>query len=206
MESRRRSQRPLPSSCARTYLEEEMKKALTFPLAIAVLVALASGTGSQAAVGTPHRSGPTTQATTPPLPFEGTLQGRHVSRSPVDPPVVFDRFETEGQGLQLGHFTLVIEATVDFGSRPVTGSGTYTFSAANGDQIVAEHTGFSALVEPGTVLITEQATIDPDRSTGRFAGAHGSFTVKRLADAATGVGGVTAGTFEGELSLRTGGR
>jgi hypothetical protein len=192
--------------CTRTYQEEEMKKALMYPFAITVLVALASGTGSQAAARTPEHAAPTTHETTSPMPFNGTLEGRHVSRSPVDPTVVFDRFETEGQALQLGHFTLVIEATVDFGTRPVTGSGTYTFTAANGDLLVAAHTGFSALVEPGTVLITERATIDPDRSTGRFAGAHGTFTTERLADAATGVGGLTVGTFEGEMSLRTGGR
>ena len=51
------------------------------------------------------------------------------------------------------------------------------------------------------MLITEHATIDPDRSTGRFAGAEGTFTVTRLADAATGVGGLTAGAFEGTISL-----
>jgi hypothetical protein len=139
-----------------------------------------------------------------PLPFTGALEGRHISRTPVNPPVVFDRFEAEGQATQLGQFALVIDATVDFGTRPVTGSGTYTFTAANGDQLVADHIGFSALVEPGTVLITEHATIDPDRSTGRFAGARGTFTVKRLADAATGVGGLTVGTFEGTMSLTTG--
>jgi len=52
------------------------------------------------------------------------------------------------------------------------------------------------------VLITEHATIDPNRSTGRFAGAEGTFTVERLADAATGVGGLTSGTFEGTVRLR----
>jgi RarD protein len=106
-----------------------------------------------------------------------------------------------GQATQLGQFELVVEATVNFGARPVTGAGTYTFAAANGDRLVADHTGFSALVVPGVVLITEHATIDPNRSTGRFAGAEGTFTVERLADAATGVGGLTAGTFEGTISL-----
>jgi hypothetical protein len=107
----------------------------------------------------------------------------------------------KGQATYLGRFDRVIEATVDFGTRPVTGAGTYIFTSANGDQLVADHTGFSALVEPGTVLITEHATIDPNRSTGRFAGAEGTFTVKRLADAATGVGGLTRGAFEGTISL-----
>lgn len=136
-----------------------------------------------------------------PVPFKGTLEGLHVSRTPLDPPFVNDRFEAGGQATQLGQFDLVIEATVNFGSRPVTGAGTYTFTAANGDQLVADHAGFSALVGPGIVLITEDAIIDPNRSTGRFAGAEGTFTVERLADAATGVGGLTVGTFEGTISL-----
>ena len=75
------------------------------------------------------------------LPFKGTLEGRHTSRTPLNPPFVFDRFEAEGQATRLGQFELVIEATVDFGSRPVTGAGTYTFTAANGDQLVADQPG-----------------------------------------------------------------
>lgn len=137
----------------------------------------------------------------PPVPFKGAVEGVHASRTPLTAPFVFDRFEAEGEATHLGRFDLVIEATVDFGSRPVTAAGTYTFIAANGDRLVADHTGFSTLVRPGTVLITEQAIIDPNRSTGRFAGAEGAFTVERLADAATGVGGVTAGRFEGTISL-----
>lgn len=138
-----------------------------------------------------------------PLPFKGSLEGLHVSRTPLDPPRFFDVFEATGQATQLGQFELVIEAVVDFGTRPVIGEGTYTFTAANGDTLVAGFTGSSALVVPGLVLITEHAVIDPDRSTGRFSGATGTFTDNRLADAATGVTGVTAGSFEGTISLAT---
>jgi hypothetical protein len=173
-----------------------MNRALKLPVVLVVLVAFASGFGSHAAAGSPNQA-----AAADLLPFKGTLEGSHVSRTPLGPPFAFDRFETEGQATHLGRFELVIEATVNFGVRPVTGAGTYTFTAANGDRLVADHTGLSALVVPGTVLITESAVIDPDRSTGRFAGAEGMFTVERLADAATGVGGVTAGTFEGTISL-----
>ena len=172
-----------------------MKRTRKLPLVIVVLVALSSGFAVHAAAGTPG------QAARADLPFKGTLEGRHISRTPLAPPFVFDRFEAQGQGTHLGRFELVIEATVNFGARPVTGVGTYTFTAANGDRLVADHTGFSSLVEPGVVLITEQAVIDPDRSTGRFAGAEGTFTVERLADAATGVGGLTSGTFEGTISV-----
>ncbi len=138
-----------------------------------------------------------------PLPFKGTLEGRHVSRTPLDPPRFFDVFQATGQATHLGQFELVIETVVNFGTRPPTGEGTLTFTAANGDTLVADITGFSALVEPGVVLITEHAIIDPERSTGRFAGATGTFTIERLADAATGVTGVTVGSFEGTISLAT---
>ena len=175
-----------------------MTRTLKLPLVIVVLVALSSGFAMHAAAGTPDHAATAAAGL---LPFKGTLEGRHISRTPLDPPFVFDRFEAEGQATHLGQFELVIEATVNFGARPVTGAGTYTFTAANGDRLVADHTGFSALVVPGTVLITEYAVIDANRSTGRFAGAEGTFTVERLADAATGVGGLTVGPFEGTISL-----
>ncbi len=137
------------------------------------------------------------------LPFKGSLEGRHVSRTPLAPPLVFDVFELAGQASHLGRFQLVIEAVVDFGTRPPTGVETLRFTAANGDMLVADATGSSALVVPGLVLITEHAAIDPDRSTGRFAGATGSFTIERLADAATGVTGRTVGSFKGAICLAT---
>lgn len=180
-----------------------MNKNHKLPLALTVLVALTSSFAMHAAAGTTKHVGLASQAAAPTvLPFKGTLDGRHISRTPLDPPFVFDRFEAEGQATHLGQFKLVIEATVNFGARPVTGAGTYTFTAANGDQLAANHTGFSTLVRPGSVLITEQAIIDPSRSTGRFAGAEGTFTVERLADAATGVGGLSSGSFEGTIFLR----
>ena len=180
-----------------------MKNARKFPLVAMALVALTSGVASHAAAAPPAHAGSEAADL---VPFKGTLEGRHISRTPLNPPIVFDRFQIAGEATQLGQFELVVEATVDFGSRPVTGAGTYTFTAANGDQLVANHTGFSTLVGPGSVLITEHAIIDPNHSTGRFAGASGTFIAQRLADAATGVGGLTVGTFDGTISLQTGKR
>lgn len=134
------------------------------------------------------------------VPFKGRLEGSLVSRTPVAPPVVFDVFEIEGNATHLGNYTLVLEALVDFGTLPPTATGALTFTAANGDKLVADFTGSSALVVPGLVLITEHATINPDLSTGRFAGATGTFIVERLADAATGVNGVTTGCFKGVIT------
>ncbi len=136
-----------------------------------------------------------------PLPLKGSLEGLHVSRTPLAPLRFFDVFEATGQATHLGRFEMVIETVVDFGTRPPTGAGTVTFTAASGDRLVADITGFSTLVSPGLVLITEHAVINPARSTGRFAGAAGAFTIERLADAATGVTGVTVGFFEGTISL-----
>ena len=138
------------------------------------------------------------------VPLKGRFEGLHVSRTPLVPPRFADVFEATGQATHLGQFDVVIEAVVNFGTLPPTGQGTMTFTAANGDKLVADFTGSSALVVPGLVLITEHAIIDPNRSTGRFAGATGSFTSARLADAATGVGGVTAGTFDGTITLARG--
>lgn len=136
-----------------------------------------------------------------PVPFKGDLDGVLTSRTPIEPGVVFDHFDITGNATQFGQFELVIEAVVDFRSLPVMGMGTFTFTAANGDTLVADFTGSSALVAPGLVLITEHAMIDPERSTGRFAGATGTFTSERLADAATGVNGETVGSFAGTISL-----
>jgi hypothetical protein len=171
------------------------------PFIVLLLLALVSGLAPQAAAGPLQRAGQAEDPVAALLPFRGTLTGRHVSRIPLTPPVVSDRFEATGEATHLGHHEVVISATVDFGTRPVRGEGHYTFTAANGDLLVADHTGSSALVRPGTVLITEHATIDPMRSTGRFAGATGTFTVERLADAATGVGGATSGTIRGSIRL-----
>jgi hypothetical protein len=44
----------------------------------------------------------------------------------------------------------------------------------------------------------ETATIDPDRSTGRFAGATGGFVAQRLFDR---IAGTTVGSFAGTISL-----
>jgi hypothetical protein len=161
-----------------------------FAASIALAVLVVAGLAGSALAGQP-------------LPFKGSLEGRLVSRTPVNPPVVFDIFEITGNSTQLGQFEMVIEVVVDFGTRPVTGVGTLTFTAANGDTLVADTSGSSALIVPGLVLITEHAVIDPDLSTGRFAGATGTFTIERLADAATGVNGMTVGSFEGTISLAT---
>ena len=175
---------------------------MTSKLLVAVVLTALAFTPTAASGAAQPRGSNDHTTTTRSTPLTGTLEGVHTSRTPLTAPFVLDRFDMRGQATHLGRLTLVIESTVDFGVRPVTGVGTMTFVAADGDRLVAGQTGSSVLVAPGSVLITERAVIDPGRSTGRFAGAEGAFTVQRLADAATGVGGRTVGSFAGTISLR----
>ena len=109
-----------------------MTRKLKFPLVTIALVALTSGFAVHAAAGTPSEAGPTGDRSAHLLPFKGTFEGVHLSRTPLAAPFVFDRFEASGQATHLGRFELVIESTVNFGARPVQGAGTHTFVAANG--------------------------------------------------------------------------
>ena len=78
-----------------------------------------------------------------------------------------------------------------------TATGTYQFTAANGDMLTATFTGHSrpSPATPSVLLIVETATITG--GTGRFAGATGSFTVQRSYDT---VAGTTTGSFDGVIS------
>ena len=85
---------------------------------------------------------------------------------------------------------MVFPHTVNFATR--TGTGTYTFTAANGDTVTADFTG-QATGGP-VVTIVEHGTVTG--GTGRFEGASGSFVVERSFDPASGT---TEGGFEGTL-------
>ena len=82
-----------------------------------------------------------------------------------------------------------------------TATGTFTFTAANGDQLLVTFVGNAAnTIEPGVVSFTETLTIVG--GTGRFAGAIGTFTMRRIAhiDFATGTS-TSTGSFEGHITL-----
>jgi len=129
------------------------------------------------------------------VPFKGNLEG-DVTVTPVDPPFIVDVLvESSGNATQLGEFMLDIPHRVNRGDR--TARGTYEFTAANGDLLSADFEGVSMLIAPDVLYIVEIATISPTDSTGRFAGATGSFTCERLFDMASGT---TIGTFDGTIS------
>jgi hypothetical protein len=125
------------------------------------------------------------------LPFSGSF----TTVTDVPPPSA--RATAEGTATQLGRFTGTLAAEVNPDS---TGTGTFTFTAANGDQLSGTFVGQGVFIPPNTARLTEVATIVS--GTGRFTGATGTFTMVRFdtIDFATGKATGT-GTFEGQINL-----
>ena len=131
----------------------------------------------------------------PAVPFNGSFEGTQTT-TPLAPPEVFVDGSAAGNATHLGRFAVKFPHIVNFVT--ATGKGTYTFTAANGDTLTADFIG-KAQVGP-IVSIVEEGTITG--GTGRFAGAEGTFVVRRQFVPATGV---TAGSFEGTVSSVGGG-
>jgi hypothetical protein len=125
------------------------------------------------------------------VPFKGNFEGRQTV-TPLQPPFGLVNGSATGNATHLGLFTLEFPHTVNFATR--VGEGTYTFTAANGDKLIADFTG-QAQGGPPIVSIVEHATVTG--GTGRFAGATGSFVVRRRFEPASGT---TEGSFEGTIS------
>jgi hypothetical protein len=133
------------------------------------------------------------------VPFKGSLDGT-VTHESVDAETDGVLVDATGTATQLGAFSVLVPHLVDLPTR--TAAGDYEFTAANGDKLIASFTGqASPTATPGVIAIVETATIDPDRSTGRFAGATGRFVVERLYDR---IAGTTTGSFDGTINLAGG--
>jgi hypothetical protein len=126
------------------------------------------------------------------VPFKGRLEGA-ATITPGTPPFLSVSVEGTGNATHLGRFTVEIPHVVNAATR--TSTGTYEFTAANGDTLTAGFTGQATLTAPGLLSIVETATITG--GTGRFADATGRFTVTREFNQVTGV---TTGSFEGTVS------
>jgi hypothetical protein len=136
-----------------------------------------------------------------PVPLKGSLEGV-VTRGVPDGDYVDVLVEGQGASTQLGRFVFAFPHTVYSPTR--TAEGTYYIQAANGDRLIADGTGIATPTFIDGVFhlyIDEVLVLDPDRGTGRFAGATGGFTVQRLYNPATGL---TFGSFEGSVSPSTG--
>ena len=127
------------------------------------------------------------------VPFKGRLEGA-ATITPLTPPFLSVSLEGTGNATHLGRFTVEIPHVVN--TTNMTTTGTYEFTAANGDTLTAGFIGQASLTATAGVLsVVETATITG--GTGRFAGATGSFTVERLVNQVTGL---TSGAFEGTVS------
>lgn len=131
------------------------------------------------------------------VPFKGRLDGI-ATIDFDDPPSPFASVHLTGTVnlSHLGRFAVDAPHRVNLATAPLTATGTFEFTAANGDKLTADFTGQGTPTEtPGVFSIVETATITG--GTGRFAGATGSFTVERMVDFATPL---TSGSIEGTIS------
>ena len=127
------------------------------------------------------------------VPFKGTLQGKDTDSDPSATSIVVTTDGT-GNGTHLGEFSFTQRVTVFFATGTSVGSSHWV--AANGDHIDTTIAGSGHLTgTPGEISITDVHTITG--GTGRFAGAHGTFTVDRLASAITFL---TSGSFDGRIT------
>lgn len=126
------------------------------------------------------------------VPFYGRLAGVDIG-TPLVPPIASVRVTATGNATQLGAFKFTLLATVNTATG--MGTGTFLFTAANGDTVFGTATGQATFTPPNVLTIGEIAIIDG--GTGRFAGATGSFSVTRLKNTVTGE---TIGSFEGTIS------
>jgi hypothetical protein len=100
------------------------------------------------------------------LPFQGTYEGLETVLTPPSN----HHLDAIGNATYLGRFTV----TADWTLAPTGGSGTSTWTAANGDTLFTTFTRSGVFVPP-TATFTETHIITG--GDGRFANASGSFTV-----------------------------
>jgi hypothetical protein len=127
------------------------------------------------------------------LLLKGSLETTETQR--VVPPTVFVNGTGSGNATQLGLYTISYQAQVNIPT--LAGSTSAILIAADGSTILAEGNGQGTLITPPFIVsIVETYTITG--GTGRFEGASGSFTVKRVLNRATGV---STGTINGTIVL-----
>nr|MDQ3569330.1 hypothetical protein [Actinomycetota bacterium] len=124
-------------------------------------------------------------------------------RAEVVPPNVIITGTAEGQASHLGRSTATFSIAVslartDVPNCPTPGTTeiyTATLTAANGDTITLEGTGYGCQTSPTTLAVVDTVTVTG--GTGRFEGASGSLTVQTAVDQPSGT---ETFTVDGTLS------
>ena len=123
-------------------------------------------------------------------PFKGRVNA--VETGTVAFPTLFLDREGTGTATYLGRYTEHVTMVIDIPTLSSTGAATFT--AANGDTLLATVAGQAIRTSPTTLSIVEVYTITG--GTGRFADATGSFTLKSTLDQTTGA---SSGTLSGGI-------
>jgi hypothetical protein len=124
------------------------------------------------------------------LPFRGSF----TSVTELVPPDPNARGTLTGTASHVGQFVAIFTGVVEGN----TAAGTFTLTAANGDQLSGTWEGVGEFAGPGQVKLTENATIA--NGTGRFEGASGTFTIVRVENISA-TGGTGNGTLDGHIDL-----
>ena len=131
------------------------------------------------------------------VPFKATWSGVTVAADLSGFPIVAVVASGDGQGTELGHFTMVSPHLNNVFTFEVEGD--QNFTAANGDTLTAHFTGVFTPQPDGSLTSTLPCTITG--GTGRFAGATGSYgfhiTAVPLPD---GSGFASIATIDGVIS------
>jgi len=123
-------------------------------------------------------------------PFKGKVNA--VETVAVAPPTLSVTRDGTGTATYLGRYTEHVTLVINLPTLSSTGAATFT--AANGDDLLATVAGQATRTSPTTLSIVEVFTISG--GTGRFADATGTFTLKSTLDQTTGV---STGTFSGAI-------
>ncbi len=123
-------------------------------------------------------------------PFKGTVSA--VETGTTVPPTRFLDRDGTGNATYLGRYTEHVVMVINLPT--LSSSGAATFTAANGDTLLATVVGQATRTSLTTLSIVEVYTVTG--GTGRFADATGSFTLESTLDQTTGV---STGTFSGAI-------
>jgi hypothetical protein len=132
------------------------------------------------------------------VPFKGSYTLK-TAASFAPPATIVVNGTGEGTATHLGQFTSTYVNYVDLTT--ATGTGSVTFTAANGDWLRADVAGGEESFTPPNISHVKMvATII--EGTGRFASATGTFTIRETSaidfEAMTSVG---TGSFEGTIKV-----